>query len=385
MDFQLSEAQRQFQDSVRRFAERHLRDGALARAHSPKFPFDVARLCVGQGLFGITIPEADGGIGGTLMDAVLAIEQVASICPRSADVIQAGNFGAIRTLAEYASPALKEKYLKPLLAGEAVIGLGMSEAEAGSAVTDLKTTATPDGKGFRVKGGKVFTSHSAEADIFLVYLRFGPGVGGIGSVMLERGMAGFSFGKPSRYMNDEEWCALYFDDVYVPPENVLLGPGGFKKQIAGFNAERIGNTARALALGRFAYDAAREVAKTREQFGRTLAEFQGIQWKFADMKMALDAGQLLLYRAAVNADKGLPSAEETSIAKAFCNKAGFEIANEALQVMGGLGYCRESLAEYCFRKTRGWMIAGGSLEMMRNRIAEGVFERSFPQRPPKSA
>lgn len=381
MDFELSEEQRQFQESVRRFAERHLADGALARAHSPRFPFDVAKLCVEQGLFGITIPEKDGGIGGTLMDAVLAIEQVALVCPRSADVVQAGNFGAIRTLAEYATPAQKEKYLARLLKGEAVIGLGMSEPEAGSAVTDLATAATPDGDGFRLDGGKVFTSHSAEADIFLVYCRFGPGVGGIGSVILERGMAGFSLGRPTRYMNDEEWCALYFDGVYVPPENVLLGPGGFKKQIAGFNAERIGNTARSLALGRFAFNAAREVALTRHQFGRPLCEFQGLQWKFADMQMQLDAGQLLLYRAAANADRGLPSAQETSIAKAFCNQAGFQIANEALQVMGGLGYTRESLVEYCFRKTRGWQIAGGSTEMMKNRIAEGVFGRTFSQRP----
>jgi alkylation response protein AidB-like acyl-CoA dehydrogenase len=382
MDFELTEEQRQFQDAVRHFARRHLEGGALQRAHSPKFPFDVAKLCVEQGLFGITIRERDGGIGGTLMDAVIAIEEVALVCPRSADVIQAGNFGAIRTLAEYATPLQKEKYLAPLLKGDTVIGLGMSEPEAGSAVTDLATSGTPDGGGFRLNGGKVFTSHSAEADIFLVYCRFGPGVGGIGSVILERGMEGFGLGRPTRYMNDEEWCALYFDDVFVPSENVLLGPGGFKKQIAGFNAERIGNTARSLALGRFAFEAAREVALTRRQFGRPLCEFQGLQWKFAEMQMRLDAGQLLLYRAAVNADRGLPSAQETAIAKAFCNEAGFQVAHEALQVTGGLGYTRESLVEYCFRKTRGWLIAGGSTEMMKNRIAEGVFGRSFPQRPP---
>jgi alkylation response protein AidB-like acyl-CoA dehydrogenase len=186
-------------------------------------------------------------------------------------------------------------------------------------------------------------------------------------------------------MNGEDWCALYFDDVYIPPENVLLGPGGFKKQIAGFNAERIGNTARSLAVGEFAYNLAREHALTRKQFGRPLCEFQGIQWKFADMKVQIEAGRLLLYRAAINADKGLPSAEDTSIAKAFCNKAGFDICNEAMQVMGGTGYSQESLIEYCFRKSRGWQIAGGSTEMMKNRIAETVFERRFSQRPPKSS
>ena len=383
MDFRLSDEQEMFRRSVQGIAERHLAGGALARAHDPGFPFDVARLFAENGLMGITIAEADGGQGGTLMDAVLAIEQVALVCPRSADVIQAGNFGPIRTFAEYATAEQKARFLGKLLAGEAVVALAMSEPDAGSAVTDLTTAATPDGAGFRVNGAKVFTTHSPDADVFLVYLRYGPGLDGIGSVLVERGMDGFTLGERSAYMNDEEWCALYFDDVYVPPENVLLGPGGFRKQIAGFNAERIGNTARSLALGQYAFNAAREHAMTREQFGRKLCEFQGLQWKFADMHMRLEAARLLLYRAATNAERGLPDAQETSVAKAFCNQAGFDVANEAVQIMGATGYSRESLVEYCFRKTRGWQIAGGSVEIMRNRIAEGIFNRRFSQRPPR--
>ena len=385
MDFELGEERTMFRDSVRRFATRHLAGDALARAHRPGFPFEVAGLMAEAGLMGITLPEADGGQGGTLMDAVIAIEQVALVDPRAADVVQQGNFGAIRTLAEYATPDQKARHLPDLLAGRKVIGLGMSEAGAGSAVTDLATRAEPDGDGWRVTGGKVFTSHSAEADLFLVYVRFGPGVGGIGSVLIERGQEGFGFGEPNSYMNGEQWCALYFDNVRVDPENVLLGPGGFRKQIAGFNAERIGNAARARALGQFAFEAARTHALDRTQFGRPLAEFQGVQWKFADMLLALEAAQLLLYRAAVKADRGLPSAQDTALAKLMCNKAGFDAANEAVQIMGGAGYCVDSLVEYCFRKTRGWMIAGGSLEMMRNRIAEGLFERRFSQRPPQGA
>jgi alkylation response protein AidB-like acyl-CoA dehydrogenase len=381
MDFALSDEQRAFRDSVHGFAHQHLAARALARAHDPAHPFDVARLMARQGLLGITMPEADGGQGGTLMDAVLAIEAVASACPRSADVVQAGNFGPVRVLAEYGSPEQKAKYLRPILAGDAVMCLGMSEPEAGSALTDLKTSAVADGEGYRVRGSKVFSTHGPYAAVILAYVRYGPGVEGIGSVLIEPGWKGVSFGKPSRFMSGEEWVQIYFEDVRVPRENVLLGPGGFKQQIAGFNVERIGNTARSLALGRYCYEAARAWALERRQFGRPLAEFQGLQWKFADMKMKLDAGELLLYRAAVNADRGMPSAEETAIAKAFCNQAGFEVANEALQVMGGTGYSQEVLVEYCLRRCRGWMIAGGSIEMMKNRIAEGIFGRSFPQRP----
>jgi alkylation response protein AidB-like acyl-CoA dehydrogenase len=383
MNFQLTPEQETFRDAVRGFAERHLREGALARAHDPEHPWDVAKLMAEQGLLGITIPEKDGGQGGTLMDAVLAIETVAQVCPRSADVVQAGNFGAIRVLAEYGSADQKKRYLERLISGEGVICVGMTEPEAGSAVTDLKTTATPDGAGYRVSGEKVFTTHAQYADVMVTYVRYGPGVNGIGSVLIPLKSEGVKQGKPSPFLNGEEWVTTWFDNVYVPPENVLLREGGFKKQIAGFNVERIGNTARSLALGRFCYETARQWALTRKQFGRPLAEFQGLQWKFADMKVKLDAGQLLLYRAATNADRGMPSAEDTSIAKVFCNQAGFEIASEAMQVMGGMGYTQETLVEWCFRKCRGWMIAGGSIEVLKNRIAEGVFERSFSQRPPK--
>src|SRR5688572_24996033 len=384
MNFELTPEQSAFRDAVRGFAEKHLREGALARAHGPEHPWDVSRLMAKQGLLGITLPERDGGQGGTLMDAILAIETVALSCPRSADVMQAGNFGAIRVLAEYGTADQKKRYLGKLLSGDSVICVGMTEPEAGSAVTELKTMAKPDGAGFRVSGEKVFTTHAQYADVMVAYVRYGPGVGGIGSVLIERSAPGVSQSKPSRFMNGEEWVTTRFDNVYVPPENVLLKEGGFKKQIAGFNVERLGNTARSLAFGRYCYEVAREWALTRKQFGRALAEFQGLQWKFAEMKVKLDAGQLLLYRAAANADRGLPSAEETAIAKAFCNQAGFEICSEAMQVMGGMGYTEETLIEWCFRKCRGWMIAGGSIEILKNRIAESVFERAFSQRPPKA-
>ena len=378
MDLRLSPEQEEFRGAVRRFAEKHLAAGAPERAHASGYPWDVAKLMAKQGLLGITIAETAGGQGGTLLDAVLAIETVASVCPRSADVVQAGNFGPIRVLAEYGSEAQREKYLRRLLAGEAVISVGMTEPDAGSAVTDLKTSATPDGQGWRINGSKIFTTHSAYAEVFLVYVRYAPGVGGIGSVLLEK--KDVRLGRASRFMSGEEWAQIYLEDVYVPPENVLLGEGGFKKQIAGFNVERIGNAARSLALGRYAYEAARAWALERRQFGRLLCEFQGLQWKFADMKMKLDAAELLLYRAAANADRGFPSPEETAIAKAYCNQTGFDVANESLQVMGGMGYSQETLVEYCLRRCRGWMIAGGSLEILKNRIAEHIFERSFPQR-----
>jgi len=384
MDFSLSPEQQMFCDSVRGFAEKHLAAGALARAHQEEHPWDVSKLIAEQGLMGIAMKEEDGGQGGTLMDAILAIETVAQVCPRSADVIQAGNFGPVRVLAEYGTRDQKDRYLKKILAGESVITVGMTEPEAGSAVTDLTTSAKPDGSGYRINGVKVFQTHASYAEVMLTYVRFSPGVGGIGSVLIPRDADGFKQGAPSKFLNGEDWVQTYLDNVYVGPENVMLKEGGFKKQIAGFNVERIGNTARSLAFGRYAYEQARQWAMQRKQFGRPLCDFQGLQWKFADMKIKLDAGQLLIYRAVADAVDGIPTAEDTAIAKAFCNQAGFDICNEAMQVMGGMGYTQETLVEYCFRKCRGWMIAGGSIEILKNRIAESIFERSFSQRPPKT-
>ncbi len=383
MDFELSEEHQAFVQSVRRFAHDKLAAGALERAHSPQYPWQVARQLAEQGLLGIAFPEADGGQGGTLMHAVLAIQEVALACPKSADIVQAGNFGPIRTFVEYASAEQKERFLPDLLAGAKLIALGMTEPEAGSAVTELKASARAEGDGVVINGTKIFSTHSPHADLFLIYVRFGPGVGGIGSVLVERGTPGFAIGTPSKFMSGEEWSQLYFEDCRIPAANVLLGAGGFKKQISGFNVERLGNSSRALALGRYCFNTAREHALIRKQFGRELCEFQGIQWKFAEMALKLESAQLLLYRAAMQGEHGLPSAHSTAMAKLACNQAGFEVANEAMQVMGGMGYSQESLVEYCVRRTRGWMIAGGSIEILKNRIAEGVFERTFAQRAEK--
>jgi alkylation response protein AidB-like acyl-CoA dehydrogenase len=380
MNFDVTDEQRLFAESVSRFALEHLAAGALKRAHDPRFPSDVAQLMAKQGLLGIALPESEGGQGGTLMDAVIAIEQVAAVCPRSADVVQFGNFGPVRTFAEYSTDAQKKRWLGGLLSGRLVMSLGMTEPDAGSAVTDLKTSARAEGTHYVINGDKVFSTFSSDAQIFLIYLRFGHGLDGIGSVLVERGTPGLTIGSPSQFMSGEEWCELHFEECRVPAENVLLGPGGFKKQMAGFNVERLGNAARALACGRYAFSIARDYAASREQFGRPLCEFQGLQWKFADMAIKLDGAQLLLYRAAAKADRGLPSAYEAAVAKVACNLAGFEVASEAVQIMGAVGYSRETLVEYCMRRTRGWMIAGGSIEMLKNRIAENIFDRRFDQR-----
>jgi len=376
----LTEDQTAFAASVRAFAHDRLAKGALERAHDHAYAWDVAEQLAAQGLIGLTVPESDGGQGASLMEAMIAIQELALVCPKSADIVQAGNFGAIRTFAEFATDEQKARYLPGLLGGRELLALGMSEPEAGSAVTELKTSAVADGDDFIVNGTKIWSTHSADATLYLVYVRFGPGLDGIGSVLIDRDTPGFSLGEPSEYMSGEVWSQMYFEDCRIPKENVLLGPGGFKRQMGGFNVERIGNASRSIGVGRHAFNIARDHVSERRQFGRTINEFQGIQWMFAEAAVALDGAQLLLERAVSNAKDGLPSAYETAVAKYAANQAGFLAANTAMQAMGAMGYSTETLVEYCMRRTRGWMIAGGSTEVLKNKIAESVFDRRFSQR-----
>lgn len=380
MDFALNQDQQDFAQSVRNFARAELADGALTRAHDPNYSWETAQLLAKQGLLGLVFPESNGGGGGTLMDAVIAIQELALVCPTSADIFQAANFGAIRTFQEYATDDQKARFLPGLLAGEKLMALGMSESEAGSAVTELKTNAVVDDDDIVINGTKLWSTHSSDATVYLIYVRFAEGTNGIGSVLVERDTPGFTVGPPESYMSGEQWSELSFVDCRIPSENILLGEGGFKKQISGFNVERLGNTSRALAVGRHAYNIAVEHAKNRAQFGRTLSDFQGLQWKLAEVAVDLEAAQLLLYKAATNEAGQLPNAYDTAVAKFAANKAGFRAADEAVQILGALGYSTQSLVEYCFRRTRGWMIAGGSLEILKNRIAENVFDTRFPQR-----
>ena len=180
---------------------------------------------------------------------------------------------------------------------------------------------------------------------------------------------------------------LYFDNVPHPARRTCCwAPGGFKKQIAGFNVERLGNTARSLALGRYASTSRASMRMTRKQFGRPLCEFQGLQWKFAEMTVKLERAQLLLYRAARERRRRAALGRRAPRSRSSrCNQAGFDVANEAMQVMGGMGYSRKRSSNTACAACRGWMIAGGSIEILKNRIAEGVFERRSRSGRPRPA
>ncbi|UOF91162.1 acyl-CoA dehydrogenase [Fodinisporobacter ferrooxydans] len=384
MDFQLTNEQKELQKFARDLAKAKFAEKAFTWDEKGEPPFEHAKILAHHGLLGITVPEEDGGAGGTLFDALLVMEAVAQICPHTADMIQVGNFGGIRQLAAYGSPALKKRILPTILGGEKMISAAMSEPDAGSASTDLRTTARIDGDKVVINGSKIFNTNGPFNSYYVVWVRFGNDVRSSGAILVERGAPGFTVGKLERHMSGEAHCALYFDNCEVPVENILVREDGFRKLFPVFNIERLGNAIRSLSLAQAAFDMAVEHAKVRRQFDRPLCEFQGLQWKFAEMKIKLEAARLMIYRAAANAEKQPPTAMDTAMAKAFANQSAFEVVNEALQIFGGYGYSTEYPIEYLFRRIRGWMIAGGTIEILKNKIAEGIFERSFSQRPPKA-
>src|SRR3712207_5908982 len=233
------------------------------------------------------MPESDGGQGGKLLDAVLVIEAVAQVCPTAGDCVQALNFGAIQQLARYGSPELKARYLAPCLRGERLITIAMTEPEAGSAVTDLRSRGRVEGDTVVLTGQKIFTTNGDTADYFVVWVRFGESSRTSGAILVERGAPGFTIDASHRFVSGERYGMLYFDECRVPRENILLPEDGFRKMLAVFNVERLGNASRSLALGQAAFELARDYAKERRQFGRRLAEFQGLQWRFAEMTLQL--------------------------------------------------------------------------------------------------
>lgn len=380
MDFNLTEEQLELQKWARNFAKEKFAEKAYTWAENDDVPWENAKILAEHGLMGMTLPEEDGGQGAPLIDAIIVMEEIAKVCPHTADMFQVGNFGAIKQLSTFGSKELKQRVLPSILAGEKLISVAMSEPNAGSAVTDLSIRARIEGDKVIINGSKIFNTNGPHNTYYVVWVRFGEGVKTSGAVLVERGAPGFTVGKTEYHMSGEHHCALYFDNCEVPVENIIVPEDGFRKLFTMFNVERMGNTSRSLALAQAAFDMAVEHAKERKQFGRPLAEFQGIQWKVAEMKMKLDAGRLLLYRAASNADKGAPSPLESAMAKCYINTTAFEVANEALQIFGGYGYTKEYPVEYIFRRIRGWMIAGGTPEMMKNKIAEYVFDMKFSQR-----
>lgn len=369
MDFELTEEQRALIEMATGLARRHSPDPNVSAQQAGEFPWDFAAELADHDLTGIDIAEPKGGQGLSLFDSVLVLSAIAQHAPHLADAVQATNFGAVRQVATFGGERLLSDVLAPALAGRALITVAMSEPSGGSALGGLHTRAQRRDDTVVVNGSKVFNSQGPHATHCVVWARFGSDPGSIGAVVVPTDSEGFSRGATERYMSGETHCALSFDDCEVPDEYVLLDGDGMRRMMPIFNIERLGNATRSHAFGELALRLATDHMLERETGGGRLADHQGLRWKLADMRLRLDSARLLLYRAALQLRDGAPDPLSTSLSKLAANEAGFDAASEALQIFGGYGFTEDSPLNYLFKRTRGWMIAGGSVEVQRNRIA----------------
>jgi len=385
MDFQLSEEQRIFKKTVHDFADQRL--APLVKTWEEESTF-VDRKILYQyaqlGLLGIPLPEQYGGGGLTTFEAILAIEELARVSPIAAAPVFETSVGPIRVVELFGAEEQKRRFLPPSCTGEKLMAVAMTEPGAGSALTDLTTRAARKGDHYVLNGQKRFISGGGHSDWYMVYVRMSEVKGwkGIGGIVVEKDAPGLTFGKQEVFMGLHGMPSsdLIFEDCLVPAENLVVPEGGFAKLMQAFDVERCGNATQSLGIAWGALEAAKKYSQERVAFGKPICEFQAIQLLLADMVMRVEAARLLIYRAAINAGLGVPSIFESSVAKCFSNEMAKEVTDMAMQVFGGYGYSKEYPIERMLRDSRGWPLAGGTVQMQRINIAGAMLGRRFNQR-----
>lgn len=385
MDFSLTEEQLALQESARKFAVERL--PAVAKhceEEDEAPPHEVVREFADMGFLGINVAERYGGLGLGNVEALIVIEELAKVSGAVAFPVFESCVGPVRAIEHFASESLKERVIPAVCRGEKMVAVSMSEPNAGSALTDLSTRGELRGDRVIINGTKRWCSGGGHADGYVVYLRLSddPGPKGIGAVYVEKDTAGMTFGARERLMGFRGVPSsdLYFDQCEIPLDNIVVPAGGFKKLMEAFDLERCGNATMALAQASGALDDVVQYVQERKQFGKPIVDFQAVQIRLAEMRMRVEAARLLIWRAAANAEKGLPSILDSSLAKCFANEISREVCGHAVQLMGGYGYSREYPMERRLRDAWGWGIAGGAIDIQKVNIAAAMVGRRFDQR-----
>lgn len=342
-----------------------------------KKPWENLETLADAGFLGVSLPEEYGGGGLDELEAVLLEETIGRVCPDTAYALP--DMGAPRAVAMFGSEVAKERYLPPVCNAEDHVAIAISEPEAGSDVTSMNTRIeeADDGELY-LTGEKIWVSGVDEGSSAVVWAKFPEG---LGTVIMEFDQPGVDIQQHFTNMFGHKQSQFYMEDVHIPKENVLTrGAEGFKEQLKALNWERIGNAALCNGTALCALDAALEYAKDREQFGQPIGDFQGIEWKFADMAKQIQASRALMYQAATAArdENRSPGRLETSIVKLFSAEVLDGVVDEALQLHGANGYQQGHLLEYLYRFARGRRIAAGTDEIQKNTIASGLKEQGLP-------
>ena len=370
----LSEDERLFRDSVYEFADREIRPLVRTMDEDAKIPRDLIDRLFELGVMGIEIPESYGGAGASFFHAVLAVEAVSRVDPSIGVLVDVQNTLVINALVRWGNSDIKQRYL-PKMAASTVGAYCLSEAGSGSDAFALQTRATEAGDGFRITGRKLWITNGNEANIFLVFATINPEAGyrGITAFLVERGTPGFTVGKKEDKLGirASSTCELLFEDCLVPRDRVLGDIGkGYKVAIETLNEGRIGIGAQMIGLAQGALDHSIKYTKERKQFGKPIADFQGVQFQLARMAVDVESARLMVYNAARLRDAGLPFLHEAAMCKILSSEVAERVTSTAVNLYGGYGFVRDYPVEKLFRDAKIGQIYEGTSNMQLATIAK---------------
>ena len=387
--FQLSEAQHTLQERARAFARTTAQPQAAETDRTERYPSAVVEGLTEQGFMGMTVPAALGGPGHSYFDACLVVEEMAAACGVSGRIVVEGNMGAVGAIIAYGNKAQRQTAAAHVLSGDKP-AICITEPDAGSAATEMSTTAVKDGDKYVLNGVKHWITGGGVSRLHLIFARVleNGNDKGIGGFMAHLGEEGLEIGtrEPAMGLRGIPETQVIMRDLRLDNSRLITPPDGLKKGFAGlmnaYNAQRVGAATVALGIARGAYEHACAFLKEREQFGRPLAEFQGLQWMVADMAVKIEAARLMIWRAAQSAEvtgSGFPDPMLAAQAKLMTSEIAVEVTNNALQLHGARGYSRNLPLERMVRDARMFTIGGGTAQMLRNLIAGGVLGMRTPQ------
>jgi butyryl-CoA dehydrogenase/short/branched chain acyl-CoA dehydrogenase len=370
----LTEDEKLFQTSVRQFAREQIRPHVRAMDEAGVFRKDLIEQFFAMGLMGIEIPEEYGGQGGSFFQAILAVEEISAVDPSAGVIVDVQNTICNNALLRWAAPQQKARYL-PRLAENTVAAYALSEAGSGSDAFAMATRAEDRGDHFLLNGRKLWITNAAEAGFFLLFANARPEAGyrGITAFLVEREFSGFRVGKKEDKLGlrASSTCELVLDNCQVPRENVMGEVGqGYKIAIETLNEGRIAIGAQMIGLARAALEYATAYARERKQFGKTIGEFQGVQFELARMATEVEAARLLVYNAARLRDAGLPFVTEAAMAKYYSSEIAERAASKAIEVHGGVGITKDYPVEKLYRDAKIGRIYEGTSNIQLMTIAK---------------
>jgi len=374
----LSEEEELFRRTVRDFAERAVRPRVAAMEQAASLDRALLAQCFALGLMGIEIPEAHGGAGGSMLMTVLAVEELSAVDASLAIFVDVQNTLVNALLTKWASDELRNRYL-PRLATDLLGAYALSEPDSGSDAFGLQTRATEAGDTWILEGRKLWITNGAEAGLFVIFANsdFSKGYKGITAFAVERGFKGFSVGKKEDKLGirASSTCELILDGCEVPAANLVGQVGmGYKVAIETLNTGRIGIGAQMIGVARGALAAALRYVKERKQFGRPVAEFQGVQFQLAQAATELEAARLMVYNAARLEDAGEPYTTQAAMAKLFAAQVAERVTSLAVELFGGYGYTKEYPVEKFYRDAKIGAIYEGTSNMQLNTIAKQLLK-----------